>query len=39
MQIKIISCAIGVIPTPETRGADRCETGREVFGETIERSQ
>jgi hypothetical protein len=39
MQINARSSAIGVIPKPETKGTDRRQAGREVFGETIKRSQ
>jgi hypothetical protein len=39
MQIKARSSVIGEIPRPETRGTERRRAGREVFGETIERSK
>jgi hypothetical protein len=39
MQINASSSAIGVIPKPEARGTERRRAGREVFGETIARSE
>ena len=39
MQINARSTTIGVIPMPETRSTERRRAAREVFGETIKRSE
>jgi hypothetical protein len=39
MHMKERSRVIGWMPKPETRGTERRQAGREVFGETIKRSQ